>query len=116
MIMIKEFILVHQFYLSDRTGAIIHPGFLRFPYPSRWKYDLLRALDYFQAARAPWDERMRPAMDVLLKKRNKDGTWNVQAKHPGQTYFDMEKAGKPSRWNTLRAMRVLKHFGFLHSF
>ena len=46
-----------------------------------------------------------------LKKRKKEGTWNVQAKHAGQVHFDMEKAGKPSRWNTLRALRVLKHFG-----
>ena len=53
---------------------------------------------------------MQPALDVLFKKRNKDGTWNLQAKIPGQTHFDMEKAGKPSRWNTLRALRVLKHF------
>jgi len=53
---------------------------------------------------------MNPAIQVLLKKRNKDYSWNVQAKHPGQLHFEMEKAGKPSRWNTLRAMRVLEHF------
>ncbi len=72
----------------------------------------MSALDYFQYSESKWDERMQPTIDVLLKKRNKDGTWKVQAKHPGQTYFDMEKAGKSSRWNTLRALRVLKHFGF----
>jgi hypothetical protein len=53
---------------------------------------------------------MQPAIDVLLKKRNKNRTWNVQAKHPGKTQFDMEKAGRPSRWNTLRALRVLKAY------
>ena len=72
--------------------------------------DILSALDYFQYAKVPWDERMQPAIDILLQKRNKDGTWNVQAKQAGQTHFDMEKAGKPSRWNTLRAMRALKQF------
>ncbi|MCJ7465941.1 MAG: hypothetical protein MUO53_04520 [Maribacter sp.] len=106
----KEFILVHQLYISDRTGKIINQDFLKLSYPRRWYYDILSALDYFQYAQLPWDERMRPAIQVLLKKRNKNGTWNLQAKHPGQVHFEMEEAGKPSRWNTLRAMRVLKHF------
>ena len=105
-----EFILLHQLYIYDRTGAIIHPAFLRLPYPYRWKYDILRALDHFQDAGIPWDDRMRPAMDVLLNKRRKDGTWPVQAKYPGQVHFDMEKAGGPSRWNTLRALRVMKRY------
>lgn len=106
----QEFILQHRFYVSDRTGKIIHKDFLRLSYPGRWKYDILRALDYFQYARIPWDERMHLAIAVLLKKRNKNKTWNLQAKHPGQTHFEMEKAGQPSRWNTLRAMRVLNHY------
>ncbi len=106
----REFVLLHRLYLSDRTGEIIHKDFLKLPYPGRWKYDVLRAMDYFQYAGEPWDERMQSGIDVLLKKRNRTGTWNLQAKHPGQTHFDMEKAGLPSRWNTLRALRVLKHF------
>ena len=106
----EKFILLHQLFLSDRTGEIIKKDFLKIPYPSRWKYDILRALDYFQYSGKRWDERMNPAIQVLLKKRNKDSTWNVQSKHPGKEHFEMEKAGKPSRWNTLRAMRVLEHF------
>ncbi len=106
----KEFVLIHQLFLSDRTGDIIDKRFLKLSYPRRWKYDILSALDYFQYAGSKWDDRMRPAIDVLLKKRNKDGTWNMQAKHSGQTHFDMEKAGKPSRINTLRALRMLVHF------
>jgi hypothetical protein len=106
-----QFVLLHQLFKSDRTGEIIHPAFLRIPFPCRWRYDILRALDYFQHAGLDQDERMQPAFEVLLKKRNKDQTWNVQAKHPGQVHFEMEKSGKPSRWNTLRAMRVWKHFG-----
>lgn len=70
----------------------------------------LSALDYFQYSKTPWDDRMQPALDALIKKRNQNGTWNVQAKYPGQTHFDMEKAGRPSRWNTLRALRVINHF------
>ena len=50
------------------------------------------------------------ALDVLKAKRRKDGAWPLQAKHPGQAHFDMETPGQPGRWNTLRALRVLKRF------
>lgn len=106
----REFILLHQLFISDRTGKVINKNFLRFSYPCRWKYDVLRALDYFQYSKTVWDGRMLAAIDVLLKKRNKDNTWNSQANHPGQVFFHMEKVGAPGRWNTLRALRVLKHF------
>jgi hypothetical protein len=106
----REFILMHRLYLSDRTGEIINKRFLMLSYPSRWFYDILRALAYFQSAGVPYDPRMGPALDVLQKKRRKDGTWPVQAKHTGQVHFNMEKTGGSSRWNTLRALRVLEHF------
>ena len=106
----EEFILLHRLFLSDRTGKIISKEFLKLSYPGRWKYDILRALDYFQFAGRKWDERMNEAVEVILKKRNKDGTWNMQAAHFGRLHFVMEKASKPSRWNTLRTLRVLKHF------
>ncbi len=107
----REFILQHHLYCSDRTGEIIDKRMLMLSYPSRWQYDILRALDYFQCACVDYDPRMQPALDVLWKKRRKDNRWPVQAKHPGQTHFEMEKTGGPSRWNTLRSLRVLKHFG-----
>ena len=107
----REFILQHHLFLSDHTGEIIDKRMLMLSYPSRWKYDILRALDYFQGAGIKYDPRMRHALDVLWNKRRKDNRWPVQARHPGQTHFDMEKTGGPSRWNTLRALRVLKHFG-----
>jgi len=53
---------------------------------------------------------MSDAIEVLLMKRTKEGLWKLTSKHPGQTHFDIEKAGKPSRWNTLRAIQVLKHY------
>jgi hypothetical protein len=59
---------------------------------------------------------MEAAISVILKKRNNDGTWNIQAAHPGQVHFVMEKAGTPSRWNTLRALRVLEHFKILKNY
>jgi len=107
----EEFILLHQLFLSDRTGQIINKDFLRLTYPCRWKYDILRAMDYFQYAGIEWDNRMKAAIGVLHKKQNKEGTWNMEVAHAGQVHFHMEKAGKPSRWNTLRVLRVLKHFG-----
>jgi hypothetical protein len=106
----KEFILMHQLFLSDRTGEIINKDFLRLPYPSRWRYDILRALDHFQYSKLTFDERMKPAIGVLIKKRRKDNRWPLQAKHPGKLHFEMEKAGRPSRWNTLRVLRVFKNF------
>ena len=101
----------HRLYKSDRTGKIIHPRFLMLSYPTRWFYDILRSLDYFRDADVGYDPRMQDALDVLTTKRRKDGAWPLQAKHPGQTHFDMENPGQPSRWNTLRSLRVLKHFG-----
>ena len=105
-----EFILLHQLFLSDRTGQIINKEFLKLTYPCRWKYDILRALDFFQYTGIGWDNRMKAAIDVLKSKRNNEGSWNMQAAHPGQVHVNMEKAGKPSRWNTLRVLRVMKHF------
>ena len=106
-----EFILRHRLYKSDKTGEIIDNKMTRFSYPCRWRYDVLRVLDYFQDAKIKYDSRMDDAIELLLKKRNADRKWNLQARHPGQTHAEMEIPGNPSRWNTLRALRVLKHFG-----
>ncbi len=106
----REFILQHKLYKSDKTGEVIDKKMLSFPYPSRWRYDVLRALDYFRAAGVKYDARMRDAIDVILKKRDKEHVWRLNAHHPGATHFLMEQAGKASRWNTLRSLRVLKHF------
>ena len=107
----REFILQHHLFRSDRTGKIIDKRMLMLSYPSRWRYDILRALDYCQFAAIDYDPRMQHALEVLWKKRRKDNRWPVQAKHPGQTHFEMETTGGASRWNTLRSLRVLKHFG-----
>ncbi|MGB5236141.1 MAG: hypothetical protein WBM43_12845 [Flavobacteriaceae bacterium] len=106
----EEFVLMHKLFISDRTGEIINKNFLKLTYPCRWKYDILRALDYFQYVGHQWDDRMYKTIKVLVEKQKSTGTWTMQAAHPGQVYFTMEKAGKPSRWNTLRVLRVLKQF------
>ena len=106
----REFILQHRLFKSDHTGAVIRQDLLRLSFPPRWKYNILRALDYLRAAGCPWDDRMQDAVAVLLSKRRPDGRWPSQAAHPGQVHFTMEKPGGPSRWNTLRALRVLKAY------
>lgn len=106
----REFILQHKLYRSDNTNKIIDKRMLMLSYPSRWRYDILRALDYFQLSNVDYDSRMSDAINILVKKRRKDGKWPVQARHIGKSHFEMEKTGKPSRWNTLRALRVLKKY------
>jgi len=104
----REFLLAHRLFRSHRTGVIIKPVFTRFSFPPRWHYDILRALDYFQAVHAPCDPRLADAIDVVRRSRRADGRWPLQNRYRGKTYFELERVGAPSRWNTLRALRVLK--------
>lgn len=104
----REFLLVHRLFRSHRTGEIIKPVFIRFAFPPRWHYDVLRALDYFQAASAPRDPRLADAIEIVQSTRRSDGRWSLQHRWKGKTYFELERLGAPSRWNTLRALRVLK--------
>jgi hypothetical protein len=101
----REFLLAHQLFRSHRTGEIVRESFTRFSFPHYWYYDVLRALDYWRAF-AEWDPRLGNALD-LVHSRRRNGTWTLQNKHAGQTWFDMERPGAPSRWNTLRALRVI---------
>ena len=80
----------------------------RFPYPPRWQYDVLRALDYFQSVKAEQDERLEDAIALLLSKRKPDGRWPAYRGPSGRVFFDMEIAGEAGRANTLRALRVLR--------
>ena len=104
----REFILVHRLFRSHRTGEIIQPVFTRFSFPPRWHYDILRALDYFQAVNAPRDPRLAEAIDIVRSSQHQDGCWLLQHSYKGKTYFELERLGAPSRWNTLRALRVLR--------
>jgi hypothetical protein len=106
----EEFILQHKLFRSDKTGNIINKKFLDLCYPPRYYYDILKALDHFQNARVNFDPRMEDAIVELLSKRTKEGFWKLAANHPGQTHFNMETPGKISRWNTLRALRVINFY------
>ncbi|MFN8381628.1 MAG: hypothetical protein U0V02_06800 [Anaerolineales bacterium] len=103
-----EFLLAHHLYKSHRTGKIFDAKMTTMPFPPRWKYDFIRGLDYFQACDAPRDERMSDAIELLQSKQKPDGRWVMNTGMSGRKFFDLEKAGQPSRWNTLRALRVLE--------
>jgi len=104
----REFLMAHNLYKSHRTGEVADHAFTMFSFPPRWHYDVLRALEYFAAVNAARDPRFEDAIDLLVSKRRPDGRWTLQNRHQGRLHFAMEQGGKPSRWNTLRALRVLK--------
>ena len=104
----REFFLEHRLFRSHRTGEVSHPAYTKFSFPPRWHYDVLRGLEYFRSVNAALDDRLDDALALLQSKERKDGKWPVQNKHSGRVWFDMETGRQPSRWNTLRALRVLR--------
>jgi hypothetical protein len=107
-----EFLLQHRLYKSHRTGNIVRPQMTQFCFPPGWKYDVMTVLDYLRSENIQKDERMQDAIDLMVSKRKKDGTWLLPRPHPGKIFFDLETTGEPSRMNTLRGMRILKWWGF----
>lgn len=81
----REFLLKHKLFRSYRTGKIIDPKMTGLSFPPRWKYDILRCLDYFRDCDSLKDPRMKDAMGIIMKKQRKDGTWPVQYNHQGRT-------------------------------
>jgi len=104
----EEYLLERNLYHRKSTGEVVDQAYLDFAFPYYWRYDLLRALDYFRSSGATPDPRMAEAVEVVRSKQQPDGRWLLDRIHPGRVYFDIEgPAGSPSRWNTLRALRVL---------
>lgn len=104
----EEFLLAHQMFRSHRSGEVVNPAYLRFPFPGRWHYDILRGLEYLADADAARDERAAEAVALLVARRDTDGRWPGYRGYSGPVYFQMESQTKASRWNTVRAMRVLR--------
>jgi hypothetical protein len=104
----RELMLQHRLVYSDHTGQVINPHFTRLAYPYRWHYSILRGLEYFARAGARRDDRLQGAIDWLKARRSPDGLWPLEHKYAAKEFFTMERVGKPSRWVTLRALRVLK--------
>ncbi len=108
----EEYLLERELYKRKSTGELIDPVLLRFAYPFRWYYSVLRAADYFRdvsllEGTAP-DPRISSAIDRVREQRQPDGTWLQARRHPGRVWFEVDaRAGEPSKWLTLSGMRVL---------
>ncbi len=104
----REFLLAHRLFRSHRTGKIIKRDFVRLAFPPQWHFDFLRGLDCFRAAGAARDKRLTDAIELLRSKRRRDGRWILEHRYRARYWFQMETIRHQSRWNTLRALRVLK--------
>jgi len=93
-----------------RIDEVIDKRWIMLSFPSRWRYDILRALLYLADSGHPYDPRMEDAIHIIVSKRRETGRWPVQAKHTEEVHFDMEPTGEDSRWNTLRALKVLNEY------
>jgi hypothetical protein len=107
----EEYLLERSLLRRMSTGQVVDASWLQFSFPVRWHYDVLRALDYFRAAGDAPDPRLKEAIALLRSKRQPDGTWLLENTHRGKVHFELEDGdGHPSRWNTLRALRVLNWY------
>ncbi len=107
----EEYLLERNLFRRKSTGAIINPAWLQFSFPTRWHYDVLRGLEYFRAAGGRPDARIHEAIELLRSRQQSDGTWLLENTHPGAVHFAVDEGdGRPSRWNTLRALRVLRWY------
>jgi hypothetical protein len=104
----EEYLLERRLFRRLSTGEVIDPGWLRFTFPPTWHYDVLRGLDYLRSAGIQPDDRMTEAVGLVVESRQPDGRWRIAEPHRDSFLCDLEsEAGQPSRWNTLRALRVL---------
>jgi hypothetical protein len=107
----EEYMLERRLFRRKSTGEVIDPSWLQFSFPTWYFYDVLRGLDYLRDAGVKPDERVAEAIGIVEGNRDPDGRWPLQNVHPGESHIEMNDGeGKPSRWNTLRAMRVLAWF------
>jgi hypothetical protein len=105
----EEYLLERGLFRRLSTGEVVDPSWLRFSFPPRWHYDVLRGLEHFRAAGGEPDPRLADAIELVRAGRQPDGTWLLENTHPGAVHVELEDGeGHPSRWNTLRALRVLR--------
>jgi hypothetical protein len=110
----QEYLLERRLFRRRSTGEVIERDrkgdakWTCFAFPTWWHYDVLRGLEYLRRAGAAPDERVAEAIDLVMSKRDDDGRWLLDTQYPGKMPIEMEEGeGRPSRWNTLRALRVL---------
>jgi len=107
----EDYLLKRHMFRSLRTGEVIDKRWLRFAFPTFWHYDVLRGLDYLRNAEIELDSRVREAVEIVIQRSHQNGRWPLNLVHPEHVPLQMETgAGRASRWNTLRALRVLRWF------
>lgn len=107
----ESYLLERRMFRSLRTGEVIDKRWLRFASPTFWYYDLLRGLDYLRNAGIKPDARVSEAVEIVIRRRHQNGRWPLNRLHPEHIPIEMETAvGSASRWNTLRALRVLQWY------
>jgi len=113
----QEYLLERRLFRRRSTGEVIErdrkggAAWTRFAFPTWWHYDVLRGLDYLRSARVRPDERVAEAIELVASKRDGDGQWPIETRYPGVMPVEIdEREGRPSRWNTLRALRVLRWY------
>ncbi len=108
----EEYLLERGMFRSLRSGEVIDKRWLRFSFPTFWHYDVLRGLDYLREAGVEPERRVREAVEVVIARRHQNGRWPLNRLHPERIPLKMEtELGLASRWNTLRALRVLRWYG-----
>jgi hypothetical protein len=104
----ENYLLERRMFRSLRTGEVIDERWLRFSFPTFWHYDVLRGLDYLRNAAIKPDNRVSEAIEIVIKRRHQNGRWPLNLLYAERIPLEMETAvGSASRWNTLRALRVL---------
>jgi hypothetical protein len=111
----EEYLLERRLFRRRSTGEAIArdrkggASFTQLAFPPWWHYDVLRALDYLHDAGVAPDERTNEAVALVASRRGADGRWTLDVRHPGRMPIEIDAdVGRPSRWNTLRALRVLR--------
>ena len=107
----ENYLLERRMFRSLRTGKVIDKRWLRFSFPTFWHYDVLRGLDYLRNAGLKPDSRVAEAIGIVIERRHQNGRWPLNLPHPEHIPLEREtRVGSASRWNTLRALRVLRWY------
>ena len=107
----ENYLLERRMFRSLRTGEVIDQRWLRFSFPTFWHYDVLRGLDYLRNAGIKPDHRVNEAIQIVMERRHQNGRWPLNLLHAEHLPLEMETGvGSASRWNTLRALRVLRWY------